>query len=128
MSLKLLYFNMAILGGLLLFCGLVQFGFGEAVDSVAKDLMVTSLERSIDVASQLVKINTKLTLSNEGQTSLKYFHFAIEDSAYDRLSYIGASVSKQNAQKSISLFDILSFGPFFVPCSRCKLILIIPSD
>ena len=104
---------MAIIGGLLLYCGLIQFGFGEAVDSVAKDLMVTSLERSIDVASQLVKINTKLTLSNEGQTSLKYFHFAIEDSAYDRLSYIGASVSKKCLKIYFFFTGFIFWAAFF---------------
>ena len=73
--------------------GILQASFGGAVELVAKDLMVTNAERSIDMASQLVKINTKLTLSNEGQSTLKVFHFTIEKTAFDKVSYIGASVS-----------------------------------
>ena len=76
----------------LLYCLLIQTNTGETVETVAKDLMVTNVERTIDVASQLVKINTKLTLSNEGQSTLKFFHFTIEDSAYTKISYIGVSV------------------------------------
>ena len=76
----------------MLYCLLIQTNTGETVETVAKDLMVTNVERTIDVASQLVKINTKLTLSNEGQSTLKFFHFTIEDSAYTKISYIGVSV------------------------------------
>ena len=79
----------------LIFCGILQISIGDAVETASKDLMVTNVERSIDIASQLVKINTKLTLSNEGQSALKFFHFTVEEGAYDKTSYIGASVSNR---------------------------------
>merc|ERR1711997_587115 len=56
--------------------------------------MITSAERSIDIASQLVKINTKLTLSNEGQSTLKVFHYTAEEEAFGKVSYIGASTGR----------------------------------
>ena len=68
----------------------------EAVEYVSKDLMVKNVKRTVDSSSQFVKINTKLTLSNEGQSSLKFFHFVIEDEAFDKVSYIGATVSAIN--------------------------------
>ena len=80
---------------------LLQFVAGVPETKASKDLLVTSLDRTIDVATQLVKINTKLTLSNGGQSSLKFFHFAIEDGAQDKLSYIGATVSVLGTRRGI---------------------------
>ena len=77
----------------LICCGILQLGVGQSAETVSKDLMVTSVERSIDISSQLIKVNTKLTLSNEGQATLKFFHFTVEDGAFSKISYIGASVS-----------------------------------
>ena len=65
----------------------------EAVESVSQDLMVKNVKRTVDVATKFVKINTRLTLSNEGQSTLKFFHFVVEDEAFDKVSYIGATVS-----------------------------------
>ena len=76
-----------------IFVGILYVSLCAAAESVSKDLMATNVERTIDISSQLVKINTKLTLSNEGQSTLKFFHFAIEDGAFDKVSYIGATVS-----------------------------------
>ena len=66
---------------------------GEAVESGFKDLIVKNVKRTVDSSSQCVKISTKLTLSNEGHTTLTFFHFVIEDEAFDKVSYIGATVS-----------------------------------
>ena len=78
-----------------IFVGILFVSLCAAAESVSKDLMATNVERTIDISSQLVKINTKLTLSNEGQSTLKFFHFAIEDGAFDKVSYIGATVSEK---------------------------------
>jgi len=79
--------------------GLLHFVAGVPQTKASKDLLVTTVDRTIDVASQLVKINTKLTLSNGGQSSLKFFHLAIEDGAQDKLSYIGATVSLLESER-----------------------------
>ena len=55
--------------------------------------MVKNVKRTVDVAPKFVKINTRLTLSNEGQSTLKFFHFVVEDEAFAKVSYIGATVS-----------------------------------
>ena len=86
-----------------LWCGILKV----SAESAAKDIMITSAERSIDIASQLVKINTKLTLSNEGQSTLKVFHYTVEEEAFGKVSYIGASVSSFSKTKSWSVLQTL---------------------
>lgn len=63
-----------------------------AIDAVNKDLIVTNADRTIDLASQLVKINSKLTISNSGQSAIKSFHFTVDDELVDKLVFIGATV------------------------------------
>ena len=87
-----------------LWCGILKV----SAESAAKDIMITSAERSIDISSQLVKINTKLTLSNEGQSTLKVFHYTVEEEAFGKVSYIGASVSSFSKNKSWSVSKIVN--------------------
>ena len=89
----------------LLWCGILKV----SAESAAKDIMITSAERSIDIASQLVKINTKLTLSNEGQSTLKVFHYTVEEEAFGKVSYIGASVSSFSKTKSWSVLQTICY-------------------
>ena len=88
-----------------LWCGILKV----SAESAAKDIMITSAERSIDIASQLVKINTKLTLSNEGQSTLKVFHYTVEEEAFGKVSYIGASVSSFSKTKSWSVLQTICY-------------------
>lgn len=62
-------------------------------DSVNPDISVKSVDRSIDLASQLVKISHKLTLHNNGKVAVKSFLFGVEPEVKDSLSHIGAQVS-----------------------------------
>merc|ERR1712141_685409 len=48
--------------------------------------------RSINLESQLVKINSKVTLTNNGKGATKGFHYAVEESMAPHVSYIGATV------------------------------------
>jgi Ribophorin I. len=66
---------------------------GATFDSVNPDITVKSVDRSIDLASQLVKISHKITLHNNGKGAVKSFLFAVEPEAKDSLSYIGAQAS-----------------------------------
>ena len=65
-----------------------------AVETVNADVIVDSVDRSIDIASQLVKINTKLTLTNNGKGAISGFHYGLEEAAKAKLAFIGATVSK----------------------------------
>lgn len=73
---------------ILLFGATVALG----LDSANKDLVITSAERSIDLASQLAKINTKLIVSNGGQGTVKSIHFTVDPSVADKVAFLGATV------------------------------------
>ena len=49
----------------LLVC-LVATAVQAAYDSINKDIVVTNCERSVDISSQLVKMNHKLSFQNNG--------------------------------------------------------------
>merc|ERR1711884_166300 len=78
-----------ILLGCLTFLACVQ---SAAVETVNADVIVDSVDRSIDIASQLVKINTKLTLTNNGKGAISGFHYGLEEAAKAKLAFIGATV------------------------------------
>lgn len=49
-----------------------------ATDSINKDLVVTSCDRTIDMSTQLVKMSHKLVIQNNGQGAVKSFLFSID--------------------------------------------------
>ena len=74
---------------------LLSCAFGAlALEAVNKDLSVSNVDRTIDMASQLVKMSTKLTLSNGGQSPVKSFHYTVDENALDKVAFIGATVCK----------------------------------
>jgi len=56
------------------------------------ELVVSKAERSIDLASQLVKVTTQLTLQNGG-SPVSEVNVAVEDKQSKYLAYIEVSVS-----------------------------------
>ena len=62
-------------------------------ETIAKDLVINSLERNIDATSQLVRISNKITLANGGSGAIKEFLFSADPQFKDRISYIGATVT-----------------------------------
>lgn len=69
-----------------IFCGITAASF----DSINPDVVVKNVDKSIDLASQLVKISHKINLQNNGKGAVKSFIFAVEPNAKEFLSYIGA--------------------------------------
>merc|ERR1712156_941343 len=63
-----------------------------AVETVNADILVDSVDRTIDIASQLVKIITKVTLTNNGKGAITGFHYGMEEAAKAKLAFIGATV------------------------------------
>merc|ERR1712141_466115 len=80
--------NLILFGCLALLAGVQS----AAVETVNADVIVDSVDRSIDIASQLVKINTKLTLTNNGKGAISGFHYGLEEAAKAKLAFIGATV------------------------------------
>lgn len=63
-----------------------------AFDSVNKDVVVKSCDRTVDLASQLVKMNHKISLANNGQGAVKTFLFSVDPAFKKNVAYIGATV------------------------------------
>ncbi|KAJ8307866.1 hypothetical protein KUTeg_014582 [Tegillarca granosa] len=61
-------------------------------DSIDASIIISKVERKIDIASHLVKVSFSLTVENTGRSSVKSFLFAVEPALKDKLSYLGASV------------------------------------
>ena len=65
-------------------------------DSINKDLVVSSCERSLDISSQLVKINHKLSFQNNGQGAVKSVLFSMDPTLQDKVSFIEATVGSSD--------------------------------
>lgn len=62
-----------------------------ATDSINKDLVVTSCDRTIDMSTQLVKMSHKLVIQNNGQGAVKSFLFSIDPTLQKTVSFIEAT-------------------------------------
>jgi len=60
-------------------------------DSINADLVVKSVDRNIDLTTQLVKINYKLSLENTGKSAVKSFLFSVDPSQKSQVAYVGAT-------------------------------------
>ena len=60
-------------------------------DTVNQELVVTNCERSIDISSQLVKMQHKLTFKNNGKAAVKNVLFSLDPSLQDKVSFIEAT-------------------------------------
>lgn len=62
-------------------------------DDFNSKLVISEVSRKIDLSTQLAKVSTSVTLENGGDSSVGYFHLAIEPSLVDKLAYVGVTVS-----------------------------------
>ena len=60
-------------------------------DSINKDLVVTSCDRAIDMSTQLVKMQHKIVLQNNGQGAVKSFLFSVDPTLAEKVSFIEAT-------------------------------------
>ena len=72
--------------------GAVQAGS----ESINQDIVVTNCERSIDISSQLVKMNHKLSFQNTGQGAVKSLLFSMDPTLQDKVSFIEATVGSSD--------------------------------
>ncbi|EEC02477.1 ribophorin, putative, partial [Ixodes scapularis] len=62
-------------------------------DVVSTSIQNTNVERNIDLASQLVKITTKVTVENKGSAPVKSYLVSLTSEEKGHLAFIGAVVS-----------------------------------
>ena len=62
-------------------------------DAVNSDLVLTNVERKVDISTHLAKISSSITIENTGKSSVGFLLYAVEPSLQENLSFLGASVS-----------------------------------
>lgn len=63
----------------------------RAGDSISPDLVVKSVDRNIDLTTQLVKVNYRITLENTGKAAVKNFLFSLDPNLKEKVAFIGAT-------------------------------------
>lgn len=71
-------------------------------DTVNGDLILTNVDRKIDISTHIAKITSSITIENTGKASVGFFLYAVEPSLQDNLSFLGASI-KGDEDKDSSL-------------------------
>lgn len=62
-------------------------------DTIDNNIIVTQVDRKIDIASHLVKTYTSITIENRGSSTVRSFLYVVDPSLQTKLSFIGAVVS-----------------------------------
>lgn len=70
--------------------------------TIDKNVVVTQVERKIDIASHLVKTYTSITFENKGSSSVRSFLFVVDPSLKNKVSFIGA-VTKDNKDDKLQV-------------------------
>lgn len=78
---------------------LVTFLISVAIGAVDVELENKNVERTIDLTSQLVKINYKITLEHKSKKAISNYVFVVPSSECDKLSYISARDSAKKELK-----------------------------
>jgi len=62
-----------------------------AFDSINKDLLVKSCDRTVDMTTQLVKLQHKMVIENQGKGAVKSILFSVDADLKDKVSFFGAT-------------------------------------
>lgn len=88
-------------------CSLIAFASCKEAkirqDNVNNDLILTNVDRKIDISTHLAKITSSITIENTGKGSVGFFLYAVEPSLQDNLSYFGASVKGNEDKDSLTV-------------------------
>ncbi|XP_052782111.1 dolichyl-diphosphooligosaccharide--protein glycosyltransferase subunit 1-like [Mya arenaria] len=84
---------------------LLLFGAGAfgRQDAINVDLVISDVERKIDISTHLVKITNEITFENTGKSSTGYFLVPIDSSLQNYLSFFGASLKGSGDEKGAAL-------------------------
>ena len=69
--------------------GIIASVFAVKQERINADLVNVNVERTVDLVSQLVKVNSAITLRNDGSSAVKSFLVAVEPKKAAFLSFIG---------------------------------------
>ena len=66
----------------------------SALETPSPDVTVTSLDRTLDMASQLVKSSVRATFQNGGKSPVKSIHWAVDPAYQGHVTHIAVAVSE----------------------------------
>ncbi|XP_002157282.1 dolichyl-diphosphooligosaccharide--protein glycosyltransferase subunit 1 isoform X1 [Hydra vulgaris] len=72
-----------------------------SIFNVRADLEISNVDRSIDLSSQLAKVNSQITLQNKGNKAVTSFLISIEEDQFPLLSYL--EVTHKEDDESVKL-------------------------
>jgi len=85
-----------------------------SLDSVNPDLILTNIDRKIDLSTQLVKVSHAITVNNGGSGATKNIHFTVEKEFADKVVFIeattGSTSDKDAPAWKVELKSALSPG------------------
>lgn len=73
--------------------------------TINPDLINANVERTVDVASQLVKISAVVTLENSGKSSAGSFVLAVDPSLSDNIAFLGATTGSGDEQSALAIAE-----------------------
>lgn len=88
------------------------------VDNISSDIKLKNVEKNIDLTSQLVKVDTRLTLENVGKSPVKQFLLALEKSTKENVAFVSV---KDNKNKELKLSETTVRGYDYVKFWRVEL-------
>jgi oligosaccharyltransferase complex subunit alpha (ribophorin I) len=62
-----------------------------AFDSINKDIVIKSCDRTVDLTTQLVKLQFKMVIENQGKGAVKSILFSLDPNLKSKVSFIGAT-------------------------------------
>lgn len=89
-------------------------------DTVDQSIVVTQVERKIDIASHLVKTYTSITIENKGSSTVRAFLYVVDPSLKNKVSFIGA-VTKDNKDDKLTVVPTTVSGQSDKEFYRVKL-------
>lgn len=89
-SLFLWFFTMKSALCLLFLISTICSSYGAVDVAVNNDIVIKNVDRVIDIATQITKINYKLVLENGGSKAANLFHFVLEPETSKGVAYFSA--------------------------------------
>jgi len=69
---------------------------GLAAQLATANIVLTNVERTIDISSQLARINTKITATNNGESAVEEVLVAIDAASLDKVAFLDASLPQDD--------------------------------
>ncbi|KAK7066455.1 proteasome regulatory particle base subunit [Halocaridina rubra] len=76
--------------------GVLVASVSGTFDNINRDIVNKKIERKLDVSTQLVKANTKITLENSGSGAVRSFLLVLTKEEQDNLAFINAQIGGTN--------------------------------